>query len=204
MAPLSAGYRSQGLTSTYGGVAQRWMLVDSAHRHAQAQHTVDKPLRKQGQREVAAFQQRSRRTFACEADAQQALATFTQGLHATFPHTVAVRATPRYGTRGRPRQGAQPAHTLYTIDGALASSLAARSPLGDQQRCGILATHERDASLVPPTELWAHYKGQAHAERGCRFLKDPQCLASSLSRKKPERIMALLMVMTVCVLVYAA
>jgi transposase len=34
--------------------------------------------------------------------------------------------------------------------------------------------------------------------------KDPRFLASSLYRKKPERIMALLMVMTVCLLVYAA
>jgi transposase len=47
-------------------------------------------------------------------------------------------------------------------------------------------------------------KGQARAERGFRFLKDLQCLASSLYLKQPERIMALLMVMTVCLLVYAA
>jgi transposase len=50
----------------------------------------------------------------------------------------------------------------------------------------------------------AGYKGQRHVERGFRFLKDPQFLASSLSLKKPERMMALLMVMTVCLLVYAA
>ena len=42
------------------------------------------------------------------------------------------------------------------------------------------------------------YKGQARAERGFRFLKDSQFLASSLYLKKPERVMALLMVMTVC------
>jgi transposase len=48
------------------------------------------------------------------------------------------------------------------------------------------------------------YQGQKHAERGFRFLKDPRFLASTLSLKKPERIMALLMVMTVCLLVYAA
>ena len=47
-------------------------------------------------------------------------------------------------------------------------------------------------------------KARVHAERGFRFLKDPQFLASSLYLKKPERIMALLMVMTVCLLVYAA
>jgi transposase len=47
-------------------------------------------------------------------------------------------------------------------------------------------------------------KGQGHAERGVRCLNDPCLLAASLYLKKPERIMALLMVMTVCLLVYAA
>jgi transposase len=37
-----------------------------------------------------------------------------------------------------------------------------------------------------------------------RVLKAPQVLASSFYGKKPERFMALLMVMTVCLLVYAA
>jgi transposase len=41
-------------------------------------------------------------------------------------------------------------------------------------------------------------------ERGCRLLKAPRFLAAARARKKPERIMALLMVMTVCLLVYAA
>jgi transposase len=204
MAPLTEGYRYHILPSRYGGIAQRWMLVYSEHRHIQAQPTVDKQLLKQGQQEVAAFQRLRRMTFACEADAQQALATFTQGLHATFLHDGAVRATPRYGTRGRPRQAALPAQIVYTIAGALASSLTARPPLVDQQSCFILATNERDETLLPPTELLASYKGQSQAERGFRFLKDPQFLASSLYLKKPERIMALLMIMTVCLLVYAA
>jgi transposase len=52
--------------------------------------------------------------------------------------------------------------------------------------------------------VWAGYQGQVQAERGFRCLKDPQCFASSLYLKKPERIMALLMVLTVCLLVYAA
>jgi hypothetical protein len=68
----------------------------------------------------------------------------------------------------------------------------------------ILATNELDGTQLSPQELLASYKGQSHAERGFRFLKDPQFFASSLYLKKPERIMALLMVMTVCLLVYAA
>jgi transposase len=204
MALLTEGYRYHMLPSSYGGIAQRWMLVYSEHRHDQAQRTVDKRLLKQGQREVGAFQKLRRMTFACEADAQQALATFTLSLQATFLHDVAVQATPRYATRGRPRQGAPPDEVVYTIVGALASSLATRSPLVDQQSCFILATNEGDETLLSPTALLANYKGQSHAERGFRFLKDPQFLASALYLKKPERIMALLMIMTVCLLVYAA
>ena len=118
--------------------------------------------------------------------------------------TSSVRATPRYGNRGRPRHGAQPEQVVYQIDGALASSLTARQALIDQQSCFILATNELDTTQLPPQEVLAGYKGQGHVERGFRFLKDPQFLASSLYLKKPERIMALLMVMTVCLLVYAA
>jgi hypothetical protein len=36
------------------------------------------------------------------------------------------------------------------------------------------------------------------------FLKDPRFLASTLYLQRPEGIMVLLMVMTVCVLIYAA
>jgi transposase len=90
------------------------------------------------------------------------------------------------------------------VEGALASSLAARQARITQQSCFILATNELDDHQLPPQELLDGYKGQSQAERGFRFLKDPQFLASSLYLKKPERIMALLMIMTVCLLVYAA
>jgi len=43
-----------------------------------------------------------------------------------------------------------------------------------------------------------------HIERGFRFLKDPLFMASTLYLKSPQRLMALRMVMTLCLLVYAA
>jgi transposase len=49
----------------------------------------------------------------------------------------------------------------------------------------------------------AGYKGQAQAEGGCRFLKDPLFFVSSLFVKKPCRIQGLLMVMTLALLVYS-
>jgi transposase len=117
---------------------------------------------------------------------------------------VTLHPAPHSRKRGRPGQGAHPDRVLYYIDGALASSVTHRAALVAQQSCFIVATNELDDTQLSPAALLAGYKGQQHAERGFRFLKDPQCLASSLYLKTPERIMALLMVMTVCLLVYAA
>jgi transposase len=204
LAPLMEGYRYRVLSSHYGGVAQRWVLIASEHRQAQAQRTVDKQLLTHSAQEVKAFKKLCCMTFACEADARQALAIFGRDLQATVLHEVAVHPKRRYGRRGRPGLEARPAQVVYMITGALASSLAARQALIDQHRCFILATNELDEATLSPQAVLNGYKGQAQAERGFRFLKDPQFLASSLYLKKPARIMALLMVMTVCLLVYAA
>jgi transposase len=204
MAPLLDGYRYRVLTSTYGGVAQRWVLISSEHRLPQAQRTVDKQWLKHSEQEVKACKQLGRTAFACAADAQQALSTFEHGLQATFLAHSTVRSTPRYGKRGRPGSDTQPDQVVYSIEGSLASRLATRQALVDQQSCFLLATNELDDTQLPPQELLEGYKSQGQAERGFRFLKDPRFLASSLYLKKPQRIMALLMVMTVCLLVYAA
>ena len=204
MAPLTRGYRHRVVPSSYGGVEQRWVLIYSESRQLRVQRTVDKQLRKQSEQEGQAFKHLCHTAFACAADAQQALATFVQGLQATFVAQHTVRPTPRYAKRGRPGQGPPPDQIVYHLEGALAMHIAARQTRLDHQSCFILATNELDDTLLPLPELFAGYKGQAQAERGFRFLKDPQFLASTLYLKKPERIMALLMVMTVCLLVYAA
>jgi transposase len=204
MAPLTEGYRYRVVPSSYGGIEQRWVLIHSEPRQPQAQRTVDKQWRTQSDQEGKAFRTLCRTAFACEADAQQALVRFAEGLQTTFLHDSAVCPTPHYRKRGRPGPGAQPDHLVYHIVGALASRLTDRQARVDQQSCFILATNELDEGQLASQAVLDGYKGQARAERGFRFLKDPQFLASSLYLKKPERIMALLMVMTVCLLVYAA
>jgi transposase len=48
------------------------------------------------------------------------------------------------------------------------------------------------------------YKKQQGVERGFRFIKDPLFHLSGIFLKKPERIDALMMVMTLCLMVYNA
>ena len=180
------------------------MLISAAQRHPHAPHTVHKPWLTPGAKAVHTCQQRCRTTFAGEADAPQALATFAPRVRATCLHPAALRPRPRDDTRGRPSHGAFPAQGIDMLDGALASSIAAPQPLVNQQRGGMLATNELDQTQFPPQELFAGDTGQALAERGGRVLNAPRFLAALLSRTKPERRMALVMVMTVCWLGYAA
>jgi transposase len=204
MLPLTDGYRFKELRSTYGGVEQRWVLVYSEHARPRAAHTIDKYLLNRSKAEAKAFKKLCRTEFACEEDARKALEAFAHGLHSTRLQETTIRAFPRYATRGRPDKATQPAKLRYHVEGAIVSSLAHRQALIEKKSCFILATNELDAHALSTPEVLAGYKGQKYPERGFRFLKDPLFLASSLYLKKPQRIMALLMVMTVCLLVYAA
>src|SRR5215470_14998876 len=102
MAALPNGYRYAVVTSSYGGVVQRWLLFYSEQCQPQAQRIVDKQWRQQSDQVVKAFKTLCRTVFACEADAQQAFTRFGAGLQTTFLHDSTVRPTPHYGKRGRP------------------------------------------------------------------------------------------------------
>lgn len=67
----------------------------------------------------------------------------------------------------------------------------------------ILATNDTSKKL-DMQKMLNLYKSQQKVEGGFRFLKSPDFLVSSFFLKKPERIEALLMVMTCCLMVYAA
>jgi transposase len=144
MAALTAGDRDHALETTDGGGVPRWVLTYSAHRRPQAQRTTDTDLRRQGTHDLKAFKHLCRPAFACEAEAQQALAACAQSVQATALAEVALRVRPRSRKRGRPRHGAPPDQLVDQIDGALASSRATREALVVPQSCGILATHALD------------------------------------------------------------
>jgi transposase len=151
--PLTQGYRYHVLTSTYGGIEQRCVLIYSESRQPQAKRTVAKHLRKQSAPALKAFKKLCANAFACEADARQALATLAQGLQATCLHAITICPTPRSGQRGRPGPGAQPDRVVYQIIGALAARVTAHQARVDQQSCFSLATNELDHTQLPPQEL---------------------------------------------------
>ena len=203
--PLMEGYRYSAFWTTYAGVKQRWLVIYSEAARKRAAKRVDKQLLKQGDEERKAFDELRREAFHCPQDARRALAAFRETLGMLEVHGADVIERRHYKSAGKPAADAVPESIGYHLDGALAAPIAVRERRLIRRSCFIVATNELDEGVLEDPEVLRAYKGQSSkVERGFRFLKDPMFLASTLYLKRVERVMALLMVMTVCLLVYAA
>ncbi len=203
--PLVEGYRYSTFSTTYAGVKQRWLVIYSEAARERVAKTVNKQLLREGDKERKAFDELRRKTFHCPQDGWRALAAFRDKLRVLEVHGADVIERRHYKSAGKPAAGAVPKSVGYHLDGALATPIALREQRLIRRSCFIVATNELDEAVLQDPEVLEAYKGQSSkVERGFRFLKDPMFLASTLYLKRVERVMALLMVMTVCLLVYAA
>lgn len=200
---LGDGYHGYWIEADYAGVPQRWLLVRSEQATKREQQTVTKNLLKTGTRELKQFQQLCKKRFACQQDAEQALAEFCGGLSVLRIEQAAALAQSIYRGKGRPKKDQLPDKTDYLLTGQPVTCLEKVAEAQEQAGIFILATNDMSDHL-DMAGLLATYKSQQTVERGFRFLKSPEFLTSSLFLKKPERIEALLMVMTCSLMIYAA
>jgi transposase len=143
------------------------------------------------------------RAFSCREDAEKALSAFEEGITGSewakkqvLPATCFI-----IDEEGMPVETGE---KRYLLQGKLLPSESRLAELLKKKSFFIVSTNELDENRLSGRELLEGYKGQSKVERGFRFLKDPQFVASSLFLKSRRRIMALLMVMTLCLLVYSA
>jgi transposase len=208
--PLLPGYRGLEVEADYGGVRQRWLLVESEAR-AREVDVEEEGLRRrvaraEGEAEKALGRLLSRR-FACEADARRALAVDEEASGKLPYHRLVylgVQEERRRGRVGRPRKGEAPLSVSYR----LLARLEVDEGKLERARRGLgrflLATNVLDREVLPAGEVLGRYKDQTRTvERGFRFLKDPLFFTGSTFLKRPERVMALGMVMALALLVYA-
>lgn len=204
MLPLETGVWYTPLSTTYAQVRQRWLVIYSEAAQRRVLPTVQRQWLKRSDTERKAWARLCQQAFACQPDAEQALAQFRKRLTLTTLEDAEIIPVAHYSGCGRPAKDHSSDHQTYHLQGALASRLDRFQQRLYQESSFILATNDVDANVLPDAEVLACYKGQHRVERGFRFLKDPLFMASTLYLKSPKRIMALMLVMTLCLLVYAA
>jgi len=197
------GYRTISVRSTYGGVSQRWLLVYSARAYEREIRTFERNLTKRRDRNEKDLKHLRNTPFACEADAITAAEKFSKKLrYQVLEYTVISKK--RFIGKGRPANGAIPEGIEWFIEGSLRDDQQQIEQTKQRKGRFVLATNELDETGLSDAQLLEIYKDQGvTVERGFRFLKDPLFYAESLYLKKPERIMALLMVMTLSLLMYS-
>jgi transposase len=180
---------------------ERWVVVRTEQGEARVQATLKRQVDKAERSWRQKLWHLSNQSFACEADAQSALARALKGLPVWLEVQSELVSSEHHPGRGRPRKEATPTLQWYIL-----ATVSVKQPQVEQEArrkaCFIVATHVLDTSILSDQELVTTYKEQGSVERGFRFLKDPLFLASSVFVKKPERIVALGLIMVLCLLVY--
>ncbi len=197
------GYRIAEYCCDYGGVKQRWLVVESEARMESDFKQLEKRLIKQLEQVQSQLRQLSQQEFACAADAIKAAERFeTQQRFHQLAHLEVIEHK-RHAKSGRPRKDAQPRQSYYQIRATVVADEVAIAT--EKQRAGrfILATNLLNADEFSNDDLLQEYKAQQSTERGFRFLKDPLFFTSSVFLNSPERVAALAMVMGLCLLVYS-
>jgi transposase len=196
------GYKLSESRSEYGGVQQRWLLIESEQRRKSDLERLTKKIQQYRQKFQQEMKGLSTQEFACIEDAISAAQKLSKKMTWHELSEIETVEKRHYRTVGKPSQDEVPKRISYRVTGRV---VPIKSEIEAQSiRCGrfILATNVLDLEQLSPEQALHEYKAQQGVERGFRFLKDPLFFASSVFLKSPQRIAALGMIMSLCLLVY--
>jgi transposase len=203
MSELEPGYQGKEVVCEYAGITQRWLVVFSQAAQNRELKTLEKAQAREWESAQKDWRKLEGQTFNCQTDAEAALGQLNKKWKY---HQAQARAIPitQYPRRGRPSAQDQKEIVGYSLQGSLEVNQTALEEAKRSLGRFIIATNDLDAGRLPADAMLENYKDQGvSVERGFRFLKDPLFFAHSLFLKKPERLMALLMVMGLSLLIYS-
>ncbi|KAG6559014.1 IS1634 family transposase [Candidatus Rhabdochlamydia sp. W815] len=108
----------------------------------------------------------------------------------------------KYLGRGKPKNGAEKVIVDYKMETSFRRNQEKINNILNKKGRFILATNELDSEGYKDKQILEEYKEQQNVEGGFRFLKDPWFMVDSIFLKLPRRIEALMMIMTLCLMIY--
>jgi transposase len=195
------GYKTCSFVSHYGGIEQRWLLVFSSQAYQREKKTLEKKLIAEDQKLKQQLWHLGKEEFACEGDALRALRKIEQKAH-LYQIESQVVSVWRYAKCGRPKEGEEQMIKGYRIKASFERNSPEINMLLNRKGRFILATNDIDRESYTDQAMLEEYKDQQSVERGFRFLKDPWFMVDSIFLKLPRRVEALMMIMTLCLMVY--
>ncbi|NET47320.1 MAG: IS1634 family transposase [Merismopedia sp. SIO2A8] len=181
------GYAFVEKTSNYGGVEQRWLIIESEKRKQSDLQKLEKKIKQEELKAQKQLSQFSRQKFESAAGAKEILKSLNNQLKYHQFQLINIRLTE---------------NNSYEIQAKCEQNTQIISRKKKQAGRFILATNIVDNQQLSAEEMLRAYKEQQAVERGFSFLKDPLFFADSVFIKTPERIETMAMLMGLCLLVY--
>lgn len=195
------GYRWSEHKSNYGGIEQRWLVVESDIRRQSDLRGLEKKIQKAEKKAQQQLRQLGQQKFACQTDAMAAADRLSRQLK--YHKLTAIRLMEDASLSPKTISGQPEASSpMYKIQAVLEPDLRVIQVQTRQAGRFVLATNVLDVNELSSDEMLGKYKEQQSSERGFGFLKDPLFFTDSVFLKSPERIESLALVMVLCLLVY--
>ena len=186
------GYSLAVKTSNYGGIAQRWIIVESEKRKESDLKKLKKKLDKKLEEAQQILTRLSRDKFKNAAAAKAIFQAENKKLKYYQLNLVKLIKIKEKKSK----------KNLYQIQVNFEENLSIIE--AEKKRAGrfILATNILNPQELTADDILRAYREQQCAERGFSFLKDPLFFADSVFLKNSSRIETMAMLMGLCLLVY--
>lgn len=194
---ISDNYKMHATSSNHGNVQQRWFLYFSKESYEKEILTLEKNISKEKNELEKALVKLSNQRFICKADAQKAAKLKSKFHDCTFT----INEISTFVNKGRPKEDA-PTKITYQINGIITENKDLINNAKNSKGKFVLATNQ-DIAKLPDKDVLDTYKEQSGTESGFKFIKDNSFEIDNVFLKKPSRINALMMIMTLCLMVYS-
>ncbi len=186
------GYSFVEKNSNYGGIPQRWLVVQSEARAESDKKSLEKKITKEKELLDKKLAKLFKKTFPNVIEAKLSLRQIQSKLKY---HLISENQIIENQVNNQ--------NNTYQITGKIQQDYEVIESYKNQAGRFIIATNRLDSQLFTADEILKKYKEQQNVERGFAFLKDPLFFADSIFLKSPERIETMGMLMGLCLMVYS-
>jgi transposase len=198
---LGKGYKQIVKETIHKGVIQRWAIIYSQQAYDREIKTFQKNLIFTRETVEKNLWHLSNEVFKCEADAHKAAKKFDKkNTYHVLEYTI--NSVAKYEKAGKPKPGQEKKIIGFQIKGIIKDNDDSIQKAISKKGKFILATNELNEERLANEDFLKLYKEQSHNERGFAFIKNKAFEVSSVFLKKPSRISSLMVIMTLCLMVY--
>ncbi|VEP17083.1 transposase (fragment) [Hyella patelloides LEGE 07179] len=185
------GYKAVEKESNYGGIKQKWIIIESkARKEADLKQLAKKILKNEEKANVLLTSLSQRKS----ENRTEIKAVFECEQKKLKYHSLVLKDVSKTTDKKNKKKVYKATIVLEKKSDKIES---------EKKKAGrfILATNV--LKNLSPSEILTAYKGQQSCERGFRFLKDPLFFADSVFLKYPSRVETLAMLMGLSLLIYS-